>query len=157
MRIGRGIASLLTLSTRAIRVPTTQMSAPAFIDDVNSKYEVLHKAFEEQFWGTKMALSDGKYNTAELTRTKGEMEGFLADPANLARARELLASGGESLSAEEKKTLELFVKTFGCYIMEGDEAKTLRTACTEVEGSLEAARNKMKLGATLDGAFVELS
>ena len=67
------------------------MSAPAFIDDVNSKYEVLHKAFEEQFWGTKMALSDGKYNTAELTRTKGEMEGFLADPANLARARELLA------------------------------------------------------------------
>ena len=62
------------------------MSAPAFIDDVNSKYEVLHKAFEEQFWGTKMALSDGKYNTAELTRTKGEMEGFLADPANLARA-----------------------------------------------------------------------
>ena len=74
MRIGRGIASLLTLSTRAIRVPTTQMSAPAFIDDVNSKYEVLHKAFEEQFWGTKMALSDGKYNTAELTRTKGEME-----------------------------------------------------------------------------------
>ena len=76
MRIGRGIASLLTLSTRAIRVPTTQMSAPAFIDDVNSKYEVLHKAFEEQFWGTKMALSDGKYNTAELTRTKGEMEGF---------------------------------------------------------------------------------
>ena len=157
MRIGRGIASLLTLSTRAIRVPTTQMSAPAFIDDVNSKYEVLHKAFEEQFWGTKMALSDGKYNTAELTRTKGEMEGFLADPANLARARELLASGGDALSAEEKKTLELFVKTFGCYIMEGDEAKTLRTACTEVEGSLEAARNKMKLGATLEGAFVELS
>ena len=27
----------------------------------------------------------------------------------------------------------------------------------KIEGTLEAARNKMKLGATIDGAFVELS
>jgi len=28
-----------------------------FIDQVNSGYEVVHKAFEAQFWGTKMVLS----------------------------------------------------------------------------------------------------
>jgi hypothetical protein len=27
----------------------------------------------------------------------------------------------------------------------------------KIEGTLEAARNKMKLGATIDGSFVELS
>ena len=37
-----------------------------------------------------MALSDPKYSVEELTRTKGEMEAFLADEAKLAKARALL-------------------------------------------------------------------
>ena len=41
--------------------------------------------------------------------------------------------------------------------MESEEAKTLRTAGTQIEGKLEDARNKMRLGATIDGKFVELS
>ena len=44
-----------------------------FIDTTNANYESLHKAFELQFWGTKMALSGSQYSTAELTRTKIEM------------------------------------------------------------------------------------
>ena len=59
------------------------MGAASFINSVNTDYEALHKSFEEQFWGTKMALSDERYSVPELTRTKGEMEAFLADEQKL--------------------------------------------------------------------------
>jgi len=51
----------------------------------------------------------------------------------------------------------MFERTFGCYIMESDVALKLREQCMKTEGSLEDARNKMSLGATLKGEFVELS
>ena len=132
----------------------------AFIDGVNSGYEAVHCAFEHQFCGTKMALSaaapgGGSYSTAELTRTKAEMEAFLADKDRLATTREWVKKGVGS--AEQRKVLAIFAKTFGCYIMESDEAKSLRAEATRIEGDLEDQRNKMKLGATLGGEFVELS
>ena len=33
----------------------------SFINTVNTGYESVHKRFEEQFWGTKMALPDGLF------------------------------------------------------------------------------------------------
>ena len=131
------------------------MGAASFINSVNTEYEALHKSFEEQFWGTKMALSDERYSVPELTRTKGEMEAFLADEQKLKMTREHLAKG--ELSEAEQKTLALFERTFQCYIMESAEAKELRATGTQIEGALEDARNKMRLGATIDGSFAELS
>ena len=131
------------------------MGAASFINSVNTDYEALHKSFEEQFWGTKMALSDERYSVPELTRTKGEMEAFLADEQKLKTTREHLAKG--ELSEAEQKTLALFERTFQCYIMESAEAKELRATGTQIEGALEDARNKMRLGATIDGSFAELS
>eukprot|EP00931_Biecheleriopsis_adriatica_P004309 TRINITY_DN106001_c0_g1_i1.p1 TRINITY_DN106001_c0_g1~~TRINITY_DN106001_c0_g1_i1.p1 ORF type:complete len:701 (+),score=160.91 TRINITY_DN106001_c0_g1_i1:23-2104(+) len=127
----------------------------AFIDDVNEEYEQVHSRFEEQFWGTKMALREGDFSVDALTRTKGEMESFLADPGRLAETRKWIESG----VADEKqaKTLDMFVRTFQCYIMESEEALTLRKEGTEVENALQAARNTMKLGADLPDGFVELS
>jgi hypothetical protein len=138
------------------RSSTTTMGAATFINSVNTEYEALHKSFEQQFWGTKMALSDESYSVEALTRTKGEMEAFLADEEKLKTTREHLAKG-DLLSDAERQTLTLFERTFLCYIMESEEAKTLRTAGTQIEGKLEDARNKMRLGATIDGKFVELS
>ena len=138
-------------------------TAQHFIDDVNAQYEALHTDFEAQFWGTKMALSTDHeplsgpkraYSVAELTKTKQAMEAFLGDEAKLETARALLAATDD---AEEKKTLELMTRAFGCYIMESAEAKALRASATETEGALESARNSMTLGATFDGAFEELS
>lgn len=84
------------------------------------------------------------------------MEAFLADQAKLDRARELLKAPGAT--DEQKKVLSMFERTFKCYIMESDEAKKLREESMKTEGSLEAARNSMKLGADLPGAgFTELS
>ena len=124
------------------------MGAASFINSVNTDYEALHKSFEEQFWGTKMALSDERFSVPELTRTKGEMEAFLADEQKLKTTREHLAKASE-LSEAEQKTLALFERTFQCYIMESAEAKELRATATRIEGALEAARNKMRLGAPI--------
>ena len=58
-----------------------------------------------------MALSDPKYSVEELTRTKGEMEEFLADENKLAKTRELLgempgADGSDEMTAKTLKMLE---------------------------------------------------
>ena len=110
----------------------------------------VHRKFEEQFWGTKMALSNGtplssgtapaEYSVAALTETKRLMEDFLADPKKLERTRELLKAS--DLSPEQRKVLTLFERTFKCYIMEDAEARRLREEATKIEGTLESARNK---------------
>jgi cytoskeletal protein CcmA (bactofilin family) len=133
----------------------TLTDVSTFIDSVNSSYEQLHREFEMQFWGTKMALSGPQYSTDELTRTKGEMEAFLADEGKLSQARELLKVVPKD--SMEAKTLKMLERTFGCYIMESEEAKTLRAEATKIEGGLEAARNNLILGATIDGKFEEMS
>eukprot|EP00546_Thalassionema_frauenfeldii_P020638 CAMPEP_0178907646 /NCGR_PEP_ID=MMETSP0786-20121207/7485_1 /TAXON_ID=186022 /ORGANISM="Thalassionema frauenfeldii, Strain CCMP 1798" /LENGTH=645 /DNA_ID=CAMNT_0020579465 /DNA_START=94 /DNA_END=2031 /DNA_ORIENTATION=+ len=133
---------------------TSTATAQTFIDKVNDEYEELHRAFELQFWGTKMALSDPSYSVDELTKTKGEMESFLADETKLAHTRELLATAKDPTTI---KTLKMFERTFGCYIMESETAKQLRSEATKIEGQLESARNNMVLGATIDGNFEEMS
>lgn len=139
------------------------VEAQSFIDTVNSEYEQLHKAFELQFWGTKMALKDECYRTEELTRTKSEMEAFLASTDKLETARGYLADP-DNLSGSQQATLKLFERTFGCYIMESPEARALRKKSTNIEGKLESARNSMVLGAALpsksnggDAEFEEMS
>jgi hypothetical protein len=130
--------------------------ASSFINHVNNDYESLHKSFELQFWGTKMALASEAYSTAELARTKFAMEAFLASEEKLATTRQLLAAGG--LSDGDTTTLRMFERTFGCYIMESAEAQKLRLEATRIEGALEASRNNMALGANLPGqGFVEMS
>ena len=139
--------------------------AQAFIDGVNEQYELLHTEFEAQFWGTKMGLTaahvplsggaTATYSVSELTRTKQALEAFLGDESKLKRARALLEA--PDLGDDHKKTLALMTRAFGCYIMESDEAKALRAEATAIEGGLEASRNAMALGATIDGAFEELS
>eukprot|EP00729_Bicosta_minor_P016408 gene16408-31443_t len=131
-----------------------------FIDQVNQEYEHVHCDFENQFWGTKMALSQppGAYSTEALGKTKEAMEAFLRDPSRLATVEQHLAAGKGS--ATQKKVLAVFIRTFGCYQMKDQDAVTLRSECTKVEDSLSAARNSMKLGYYTDatkGTFVEKS
>ena len=42
-------------------------------------------------------------------------------------------------------------------IVESEVAKTLRSEATKIEGNLEAARNTLSLGATINGKFEEMS
>ena len=52
--------------------------AEAFVNKFNTDYEAKHLAFENQFWGTKMALS-GDFSAEKLSKTKAEMEDLLSD------------------------------------------------------------------------------
>ena len=138
--------------------------AQRFIDGVNAEYERLHTAFEAQFWGTKMGLTSahaplsgaapGEYSVGELTKTKRAMEAFLGDGERVAEARRLL---GADVSPATAKTVRLLERAFCCYCMTSATAGARRAEATDIEGALEAARNGMTLGATIDGAFVELS
>ena len=91
------------------------------------------------------------------------MEAFLADEAKLHKARDLLeAVQSEKEETDENKvatTLKMFERTFGCYIMESEEAKELRAEALAIEGKLENERNYLVLGATMPdtGEFEELS
>mmetsp|Transcript_32410 Transcript_32410/g.49284 ORF Transcript_32410/g.49284 Transcript_32410/m.49284 type:complete len:667 (+) Transcript_32410:82-2082(+) len=155
---GRVFAVSSSSRSAATTTKTTRnaaTTAQSFIDEVNSEYEQLHRAFELQFWGTKMNLSDPSYSVDELTKTKGEMESFLADETKLAHTRELLSE--TNIDSTTAKTLKMFERTFGCYIMESEIAKKLRSEATKIEGQLESARNSMVLGATIDGNFEEMS
>mmetsp|Transcript_36260 Transcript_36260/g.91287 ORF Transcript_36260/g.91287 Transcript_36260/m.91287 type:complete len:637 (-) Transcript_36260:178-2088(-) len=127
-----------------------------FIDGVNVGYDKVHRDFEDQFWGTKMALKGDCFSVEKLGETKGKMEAFLADPVRLQETRRWLKSG--IASEEQTRVLKIFERTFGCYIMESSEAKDLREKSTKLEGEIASARGKMRLGAELPGeGFKELS
>lgn len=127
----------------------------AFIDATNAGYERVHVDFEEQFWGTKMALTDPKFSVAALTEAKGKITAFLSDASRLAETREWLKRGGGS--EQQLKVLKVFERTFSCYIMDSAECKALFEELTKLEAELEVARNKMSLGAKLAEGFVAMS
>lgn len=131
-----------------------------FIDETNIEYERVHKAFEDQFWGTKMALAGELYSSSKLTSTKGEMEAFLMNQDRYKKVQDLLATGKGSEA--QRHILKIFDRTFSCYLMKNEEAASLRGKITDMESNLEAKRNSMTLGyheASGDGKkrFVELS
>jgi hypothetical protein len=146
---------LFGINTNTMTAAAANADVTNFIDATNAQYERLHRAFELQFWGTKMALSGSEYSTSELARTKGAMEDFLADESRLAKTREFLKSVPNN--SVEATILEMFERTFRCYIMESEDAKKLRNEATKIEGQLESARNKLSLGATINGKFEEMS
>ena len=53
------VPCLLCVAERRQSVAAEQVQS--FINTVNTGYESVHKRFEEQFWGTKMALPDGLF------------------------------------------------------------------------------------------------
>jgi oligoendopeptidase F len=155
--------------------------AAAFVNAFNEMYEMKHEAFEKQFWGTKMALSDTSdvtYSVENLTLTKKEMEDVLSDPSTRAQAssfRAQLLSAEQSESNPEGKdstnqndddllkVLDIIVRTCDCYDMSSAPvAKAFREQCSQYESQLEMARNQMTLGYSLttssgDETFVAAS
>jgi hypothetical protein len=58
----------------------------------------------------KMNISGSQYSVDELSRTKGEMEAFLADEEKLLKTRELLKDLPED--SDHAKTLKMFVSYY---------------------------------------------
>lgn len=142
--------------------PTAIAAAQSFVDDFNQTYAAKHETFENQFWGTKMALSSTEetpYSTDLLSQTKKEMEDLLSDPEVLKKAKSLRKAIVDQPGQEDlKKVLDVIIRTCECNEFPTPEAKSVREATNEIEGQLEKARNEMSLGYTDEtGSFQSAS
>jgi hypothetical protein len=127
---------------------TVISDAKAFVNAFNADYESKHARFEDQFWGTKMALSDPKFSAENLSTTKKEKEDLLSDYATLEKAKQLRKSleGTSSSSLHDlKKCLDIIIRTCECYTT-SPEIKEIRELTSQKESQLEMSRNRMTLG-----------
>lgn len=126
--------------------------AQAFAINFNEAYEAKHYGFEEQFWGTKMALAsrdDLTFSSEDLSRTKKDMEDLLSDPTVLKEAKSLLQKLPQNAPSDLVKTLNIIIRTCQCNDMSSSpEAKSIREETSKIESDLEMARNQMDLGYT---------
>ena len=142
-------------------VSATVDAAQNFVNAFNVLYAEKHRAFEEQFWGTKMNLSKGDFSTDLLATTKSEMEALLGDNGILQKAKGYLNDLDECKEGDEDltKSLGIIMRSCQCYNM-GDHpgAQEIRNRTSRLEGELEEKRNFMKLGyKNSGGEFVESS
>lgn len=135
-------------------------AAQAFVDEFNSSYEARHFAFEQQFWGNKMALSDTAdliFSAENLSKTKTEMENLLSDYSTVEKAENLRQALPEDAPIDLVKCLDIIIRTCKCYAT-SPAIKEIREATSKLESELEVKRNRMRLGRTLeDGTFEALS
>jgi len=140
---------------------TTLEHAQDFVNKFNTEYEAKHLAFEQQFWGVKMALSSTTtlaYTPELLSQTKKEMEDLLSSSEALSMAKRLrtdIVSSEREPPEDLVKTLDIIIKTCGCYSMP-PAIKAIREETTKLEGELELARNRsLTLGYNLpeNGGF----
>ena len=125
-----------------------------FVESKNREYERLHRAFEDQFWGNKMALkTSGDFSPEQLTSTKQAMEAWLADPLNLQETLKLQMACGSGDAESDVQALEIFKRTFECYQMQ-PEAKAVRDEVTSLESVLEQKRNTLKTGYFIFSLFI---
>jgi oligoendopeptidase F len=129
--------------------------AEAFVNKFNTDYEAKHLAFENQFWGTKMALS-GDFSAEKLSKTKTEMEDLLSDYSIVEKAEQYRSSLPDVASEDLKKCLDIIIRTCKCYST-SPENKKIREETSKKESELEMARNRLKLGFTLKDTFTAMS
>lgn len=122
-----------------------EQSVESYLESINRKYEAYHKAYENNFWATKMNLNG---NSAEaLTKTKTEMDRFLGDPVILAEVERILSSKSpEALGPKNMKILKIMQKTLRTYIITDPEALAIREELGVLEAELQQVRNNMHLG-----------
>lgn len=164
----RGVISAVRLNTptagtRAFRASSAKLSAPIrprsvkarsatamaavaepvgeFIDAFNSDYARIHKAYEDNFWATKMNLKGN--STDALTESFNALEAFLGDRDTLDKVRGYLA--GADATDAQVVVLKHIEKTLGCYIVESAEAKKVREEAVALENKMNSARNKLGL------------
>ncbi|KAI8612484.1 oligoendopeptidase [Chytriomyces sp. MP71] len=147
-----------TMTTATVLSPVSSAKAvdvDAFIRAFNEEYEQKHRVFEDNFWATKMNLAGN--SSDQLASSKNELDLFLGDAENLAKVQQLLAR--DDLTADQKKTLTIFERTFKCYIITDEESLNIREELNRLEAKLAEDRRAMPLGYTdpTTGEFVKAS
>lgn len=115
-------------------------------DALNHDYLAVHKAKEDLFWDTYMAVSD---DDAGFARAEAAYKDFISSPARLARAKDAIAEL-QALPADAERDALLhgfkgWLAVFESNIIESDEARQLMTELVELEAELFAKRRGYKM------------
>ncbi|GAX73907.1 hypothetical protein CEUSTIGMA_g1357.t1 [Chlamydomonas eustigma] len=132
---------------------TASEPAQKLINELNSTYEKVGWHSRYPNLTPNMGSS-----TEALAKTKTEYEAFLGDPAKLKEVRERMKDA--DLTPEQMKVLQIFERTFKCYIIEDLEAKNVKERLNTLEAELSESRNQLALGykdPQADGEFKKCS
>src|SRR5687768_9719220 len=125
---------------------TTAREAREFFERLNHDYVRVHKAKEDLFWATYMAISD---DHAGFARAEQAYKAFVSDPAKLAAARRHIAAVESAPDASHRAGLlhglKGWLAMFEANVIEGDRAAALMAELVEAEAALFAARQSLVL------------
>ncbi len=125
---------------------TAAREAREFFTRLNHAYVQVHKAKEDLFWATYMALSD---DHAGFARAEQVYKAFVSDPATLAATRRHVAAVESATDAAHRGDLlhglRGWLAMFEANVIEGGEAAALMAELVEAEAALFAARQSFVL------------
>ncbi|KUM02245.1 peptidase M3 [Chromobacterium subtsugae] len=125
-------------------------------DALNHDYLAIHKAKEDLFWDTYMAVSD---DHAGFAAAEAAFKDFISSPARLAAVQQALAQLEAQPDGEEKRALTHgyrgWLALFQSNIIESDEARRLMTGLIELEAALFAKRREFKMQHVNDNGALE--
>ena len=120
--------------------------ARRFFQGLNARYIEVHKAKEDLFWATYMAISD---DHAGFARAEQTYKSFISDPANLAETRRHVAAVSAVPPGDSRDALlhglTGWRNLFEANIIEDPAAVALMAELIEAEAALFADRQKLTL------------
>ena len=132
------------------------LNARTVFDTLNTDYLAVHKAKEDLFWGTYMAVSS---DDAGFARAEEAYKNFISDPARLATVRKALTGLGDTdadeATASLRHGLRGWLALFECNIIDSDAARTMMAELIQLESDLFAKRRELVLRHTNEAGAVE--
>ena len=132
------------------------LNARTVFDTLNTDYLAVHKAKEDLFWGTYMAVSS---DDAGFARAEEAYKNFISDPARLATVRKALTGLGDTdadeATASLRHGLRGWLALFECNIIDSDAARTMMAELIQLESDLFAKRRELVLRHTNEAGTVE--
>lgn len=124
---------------------TVLAAARVFFDTLNHSYVAVHKAKEDLFWDTYMAIS---HDDEGFARAETAFKTFISEPQRLALAREHVMRL-ETLPAEPERDALLhglrgWVAVFEAHVIDSEDARGLMRAIIEAEARLFAERRSFE-------------
>ena len=110
-------------------------------DTLNSEYLQIHKAKEDLFWDTYMAISD---DHAGFAKAEESYKNFISDPLRLQQVRDALdALQGATANDALVRGLQGWKALFECNIVDTDAARALMGSIIAQESALFGKRREL--------------
>lgn len=137
-------------------MPNSLHSARALFDQLNTEYLAIHKAKEDLFWDTYMAVSN---DDAGFARAEENYKNFISDPARLAKVREALATlpavDENANTTSLRHGLKGWQALFESNIIDSEDARQLMRELIAMESALFAKRRDLVLKHTNEAGTTE--